>query len=262
MHIIGELLGYVAGICTAIVFLPQSIKTLKTKSVDGLSLSTYVIYNIGMLSWILYGVYLNSVQMIVFNSISFIFSVTILYMIIKGKSPQIELKPLELSDAEKLYDFFQQLPASENGKNNTAHGLSRTEFADWVKKQIDYSKGKNLPDGYVPSTTYVLYINKVPVGVSNLRHHLCPALEKDGGHIGTHILPEYRGKGYGNIIKLETLKKAKEMGIKSALIFNHDDNIPAWKSSEKMGGELASITELNGIKLRKYVFDLSELTEK
>ena len=75
-------------------------------------------------------------------------------------------------------------------------------------------------------------------------------------------MPEYRGKGYGNIIKHETLKKAKEMGIKSALIFNHDDNIPAWKSSEKMGGKLASVTDLNGIKLRKYVFDLSELTEK
>jgi len=85
MNIIGELLGYIAGICTAIVFLPQAVKTLKTKDVRGLSLSTYIIYNVGMLSWILYGVYLHSVQMIVFNSISFIFSVTILYMLIKQK---------------------------------------------------------------------------------------------------------------------------------------------------------------------------------
>ncbi|MBQ9034448.1 MAG: SemiSWEET transporter [Alphaproteobacteria bacterium] len=82
---IGEILGYVAGICTAIVFLPQSIRTLKTKDVKGLALSTYIIYNIGMLCWILYGIYLHSAQMIIFNSISFIFSSIILYMIVTQK---------------------------------------------------------------------------------------------------------------------------------------------------------------------------------
>ena len=85
MQIIGELLGYIAGICTAIVFLPQSIETVKTKNVEGLALSTYIIYNIGMISWILYGIYLHSIQMIVFNSISFIFSSIILYMILMKK---------------------------------------------------------------------------------------------------------------------------------------------------------------------------------
>ena len=154
------------------------------------------------------------------------------------------------------------MPASENGKNNTAHGLSRAEFSEWVKKQIDFSNGKNLPDGYVPSTTFILYIDGTPVGVSNLRHHLCPSLEKDGGHIGTHILPEYRGNGYGNIIKKETLKKAKEMGIDSVLIFNHDDNTPARLSSEKNGGRLDSINTVKGIKLRKYIFDTSKISDR
>lgn len=86
MHVIGELLGYIAGICTAIVFLPQSIQTLKTKNVEGLALPTYIIYNIGMLSWILYGIYLHSYQMIIFNSISFFFSSGILYMIVTQKN--------------------------------------------------------------------------------------------------------------------------------------------------------------------------------
>lgn len=85
MEIFGELLGYIAGICTAIVFLPQSIQTVKTKDVKGLSLSSYIIYNIGMVSWILYGCYLNSIQMIIFNSISLIFASIILYMIVRDK---------------------------------------------------------------------------------------------------------------------------------------------------------------------------------
>lgn len=85
MDILGELIGYVAGICTAIVFLPQSIQTVKTKNVQGLSLLSYIIYNIGMISWILYGFYLKSVQMIIFNSISLIFASIILYMIVHNK---------------------------------------------------------------------------------------------------------------------------------------------------------------------------------
>ncbi|MBQ7659770.1 MAG: hypothetical protein IJS26_03395 [Alphaproteobacteria bacterium] len=79
---IGEFLGYLAGICTAIVFLPQSIETVKTKNVQGLSVLTYIIYSVGMVSWVLYGVYLHSVQMMLFNSISLVFALIILWMII------------------------------------------------------------------------------------------------------------------------------------------------------------------------------------
>ncbi len=173
---------------------------------------------------------------------------------------KVELKSLKLSDAETLYDFFQQLPASENGRTNTAYGLSREEFSEWVKQQIDFSYGKNLPQGWVPCTTYVLYIDDVPVGVSSLRHHLCPSLERDGGHIGTQILPKYRGKGYGIIIQKETMRKAEEMGIDSVLVFNHDDNEPAWRSSERLGGELASVNDIDGVMIRKYVFDMVKKT--
>lgn len=82
MEIIGESLGYLAGICTAIVFLPQTIRTIKERDVNGLSLLTYIIYCIGMVSWILYGVYLKSVQMMLFNAISLFFALIVLYMII------------------------------------------------------------------------------------------------------------------------------------------------------------------------------------
>ena len=86
MGMLGEFLGYLAGICTAIVFLPQTIQTIKSKDVKGLSLVTYIIYCIGMLSWISYGIYLNSVQMILFNAISLFFALIILYMIIANKT--------------------------------------------------------------------------------------------------------------------------------------------------------------------------------
>lgn len=85
MSIIGEIVGYLAGICTAIVFLPQSIKTIKTKDVQGLSFGSYMIYCIGMILWIVYGIYLNSVQMMLFNAVSLFFAAIVLYIIIEQR---------------------------------------------------------------------------------------------------------------------------------------------------------------------------------
>lgn len=82
MDIVGEIIGYLAGICTAIVFLPQSVRTIKTKDVRGLSLGSYVIYCLGMLLWIAYGVYLHSIQMMFFNAVSLFFAAIILYIIV------------------------------------------------------------------------------------------------------------------------------------------------------------------------------------
>lgn len=80
--IIGEFLGYACGFCTTIAFLPQTIKSIRSRNVSGLSLSMYVIYCIGLIFWILYGVYLNSFQMILFNGITLLFNSIILYLII------------------------------------------------------------------------------------------------------------------------------------------------------------------------------------
>ena len=40
---------------------------LATKNVEGLSLLSYIIYNIGILTIIGYGLYLNSIQIVIFN---------------------------------------------------------------------------------------------------------------------------------------------------------------------------------------------------
>ena len=85
MNILCEFLGYLAGICSAVAFLPQTLKTIKYKDVRGLSLVSYVVYFVGILSWILYGFYLKSEQMVIFNLISLVFAGTIVYMIIRYK---------------------------------------------------------------------------------------------------------------------------------------------------------------------------------
>jgi len=80
----GEMLGYLSGICTTVAFLPQAIKSITTKNVSGLSLFMYIIYCMGLIFWILYGIYLHSFQIMLFNSITLVFNAVILYMIIKA----------------------------------------------------------------------------------------------------------------------------------------------------------------------------------
>jgi len=83
--VFGEFFGYASGVCTTLAFLPQAIKSIMTRNVSGLSLYMYVINCIGLVLWILYGVYLHSVQMMLFNSITLIFNLVILYMIITAR---------------------------------------------------------------------------------------------------------------------------------------------------------------------------------
>ena len=85
MNILAEIAGYIAGICIATCFFPQTLQTIKTKNVQDLSLFSYIIYCTGMICWALYGIYLHSVQMILFNLISLYFAGTILFMIVKYK---------------------------------------------------------------------------------------------------------------------------------------------------------------------------------
>lgn len=83
MNIIGEIIGYAAGICTALCFLPQSIKTIVSKNVKSLSFWSYLFYCLGILLWIIYGFYIGSVQMVIFNAFSLIFAGIVFVMIIK-----------------------------------------------------------------------------------------------------------------------------------------------------------------------------------
>jgi MtN3 and saliva related transmembrane protein len=88
--IIGEAFGYICGLCTMVSFIPQAIKSIRTRNVSGLSLSMYLIYCTGLVFWILYGIYLKSIQMIICDVITLFFSGIILYMIIAKKSDKMK----------------------------------------------------------------------------------------------------------------------------------------------------------------------------
>jgi MtN3 and saliva related transmembrane protein len=79
-----QIFGYLAGFFTTVSLLPQTIHTIKTKDTSGLSLWMYILYNLGVGFWFTYGFVLDSPPMIIFNGISLILSLTILWLKIKN----------------------------------------------------------------------------------------------------------------------------------------------------------------------------------
>ena len=164
----------------------------------------------------------------------------------KGKREIIvvELKKLSPEDGRDIYDMLQTMPKDENGLINNANGLTYDEYKEWlVKKQLE-SEQMGLVDGWkVPSTTYWLYVNGVPVGFGNVRSFLTEALKKAGGNIGYGIAPAYRRKGYGNEILRLLLQKAHEAGIDKALLTIRSDNLPSRAAAMANGGVITEETD-------------------
>ncbi len=68
-----SLIGFVAGTCTVVSFLPQVVHTLKTKKTKDLSLGMYIILLAGAVLWTSYGV-LTHAPSILYNQYSDSFS--------------------------------------------------------------------------------------------------------------------------------------------------------------------------------------------
>lgn len=62
-----ELIGAIAGVLSCITFVPQVIKTWKTKSVEGVSLLMFIVAALSTVLWITYGVLINSPSVIYTN---------------------------------------------------------------------------------------------------------------------------------------------------------------------------------------------------
>jgi MtN3 and saliva related transmembrane protein len=75
-----EWTGYVAATLTTLAFIPQAIKTLKTRDTRSISVGMYSVFTVGVGFWLAYGIVLNSWPMILSNVVTFVLSATILGM--------------------------------------------------------------------------------------------------------------------------------------------------------------------------------------
>ena len=153
---------------------------------------------------------------------------------------KVELKQANVNMAEREYAMLQGILDIENGFTNPAYNLSYKEYKNWLQDADNHSKGLNLPDDWIPYTTYFLYIDDISVGYGRVRHSSSEYLENvvGAGNLGYGISKENRGKGYGNILFKELLKKCKEHGYKEIKLFPLKTNEATIEIMMKNGGKI------------------------
>ncbi|MEP0868739.1 SemiSWEET transporter [Trichocoleus desertorum AS-A10] len=78
-------LGLIAGSLTTIAYLPQLIKTWKSKSADDLSWSMLITLCVGIVLWLVYGSYVHDIPVICANVVTLVLSSIILGLKIRYK---------------------------------------------------------------------------------------------------------------------------------------------------------------------------------
>lgn len=80
-------IGFVAGFLTMIAFLPQIIKTLRSKQVEDIALSFCVFNAMAASLWTAYGILIRELPLIVPNAIATALAFTFLFLKLKYRSP-------------------------------------------------------------------------------------------------------------------------------------------------------------------------------
>jgi MtN3 and saliva related transmembrane protein len=75
-----DLIGTFAACLTTCSFLPQAIKTFRTKDVSGISLAMYGAFTCGVALWLIYGVLLGAWPIIIANAVTLTLALSILVM--------------------------------------------------------------------------------------------------------------------------------------------------------------------------------------
>ena len=80
-----QLLGLGAGMLTTIAFLPQVIKTWKSRSAKDLSLGMFSLFCAGVVLWLTYGILVRDIPVIAANFMTLMLASTLLFFKLRFK---------------------------------------------------------------------------------------------------------------------------------------------------------------------------------
>lgn len=110
------------------------------------------------------------------------------------------------------------------------------DFAAMLQRIADFAAGKNLPDGYVSSSTLWLVAGDELLAVANIRHRLNDSLRYAGGHIGLGVRPSFRGQSLGSYLMQQAINFARQLGIGDVHIHCYKDNLASRGMIERCKG--------------------------
>lgn len=162
----------------------------------------------------------------------------------RAASPNRETKsPMKLILPSKNYQqsyiaFIQELGDEE--RYPFPLDFEHRDFDALLSKLDNFHHGIDIPQDFVPSTTYWLVRGSDIVGVTNIRHYLNDRIRQAGGHIGLGIRPSYRGQGLGRLLMKLSIDKAFAMGTNPVHIHCYKDNPASARAIIANGGVLDS----------------------
>lgn len=146
--------------------------------------------------------------------------------------------------------YYEQLKEDPTGYLHDF--VDEKNVSEVIRVLAAWSRGEELPEGYLPSTAYWLVESDQFIGGLSIRHTLNQKLREEGGHIGYIIRPSARRKGYGTTMLRLALPKAYELGINPVLITCNRENTASRKIIEANGGILENSVKHDGIETLRF----------
>lgn len=149
------------------------------------------------------------------------------------------MKDLFLAEPDEKYQKSFENYALTYRRINDEHYFNKYKkalenFQDYLNCLRNHSKGKDLLQGEVKTSTFWLIDKNEVVGVVRIRHQEV----EYAGNIGYDISPDCRNRGYGSEILKLALEKSIEIGIEEVILTCNIDNTASKKIIEKNNGKL------------------------
>ncbi|MGB8259020.1 MAG: SemiSWEET transporter [Terracidiphilus sp.] len=85
---IPEAIGSAAGFCTTVSLVPQLLRIWRNKSARDLSLAMFLVFSMGILLWLTYGIVVGSPSVIAANGASLFLSIGIITLALRYRRAQ------------------------------------------------------------------------------------------------------------------------------------------------------------------------------
>lgn len=173
--------------------------------------------------------------------------------------PDLTLRlPRDNEEAEFLRAHKATTPGVPGFLHYYREGMA---LRDYLTVLSELEDGSNLtsPD-QVPETFLFAFVDNRIVGRVAIRHRLTEALQREGGHIGYVVVPEYRRRGHATTMLRLALPIAREKSGETRILVTCDDgNAGSARTIEKNGGVLenVAITPDSRKAIRRYWIRLS-----
>ncbi|MCB1913542.1 MAG: SemiSWEET transporter [Zoogloeaceae bacterium] len=82
-----DVIGFMAAVLTTASFVPQAVRTWRTRETRGISLLMYAVFSSGVALWVVYGFLAPSWPVFAANAVTLVFALAILVMKVRYERP-------------------------------------------------------------------------------------------------------------------------------------------------------------------------------